>query len=144
MSSHVDSSRFVGNSWNVGTMVLKWEITKGQVPENSEVHEHRDCTVTIHFPSLRGFLCTIYLTERFVCNTNLMKFSSPYSSHLRFYRTVQVTLLNERRLCLALVSWWKYTNRKIRFMCVGMKLFNLPVYPTFQNVGNWISCCVFD
>ena len=64
------------------TMVLKREITKVQVPENSEVHEHRDNTVTIHLPSLGVSLFTTYLTKRYVCKTNLMKFSSPYSSHL--------------------------------------------------------------
>lgn len=125
-------------------MVLKWEITKGQVSENSEVQEHRDGTVTINLPGLRASLCTTYLMERYVCKTNLMKFSSLYSSHLRFYTAMQVKFLQECRLCLALVSLWKYTDRKIRSMCVGLRLINLPVCPYFQNVGYWISCCVFD
>jgi len=106
-------------------MVLKREITNGQVHENSEVQEHRDGTVSIHLPGLRASLCTTYLMKRFVCKTNLMKFSSLYSVHLRFCTAMQVKFLHECRLCLALVSRWKYTNRKIRFMCVGMRLFNL-------------------
>jgi hypothetical protein len=96
------------------------------------------CAITFQLDS------TTYLTKSYVCKTNLMKFSFPYSSHLQFYRAMQVKFLHECRLCLALFSWWKYTNRKIRFMCVGMRLFNLPVCSTFQNVSYWISWCVFD
>jgi hypothetical protein len=106
-------------SWKMKTMVLKWEITKGQFPEKSEVQEHRDCTVTLHLPGLKASLCTTYLTKKYVCKMNLMNFSSPYSSHLRFYRAMQVKFLHDCRLCLVLVSWWKYTNRKIRFNVCG-------------------------
>jgi hypothetical protein len=97
-------------SRKVETMVLKWEITNGQVPENTNT----GTVLSVCVYQAWGLLCVLPTRRKGV-------FVKRISWNFRLHIPVtccSIELWNRQNFYLALVSLWKYTKRKSTFMCL--------------------------